>query len=91
MASIPEDRRKLVTAHDTFGYFAHRYGFSDTASVQGLSTEAGEPSAMEIAMLVDEIRAAGVPVIFVENVSNPALVRGFASCVRDSFVCLWGF
>ena len=78
VATLPEDRRKLVTSHDTFRYFARRYGFELIGSVQGLSTEEGEPSAMEIAQLTDEIRNAGAPVVFAENVSNPALVESVA-------------
>ncbi len=78
VATLPEGRRKLVTSHDTFAYFARRYGFDLVGSVQGLSTEEGEPSAMEIATLTEEIKAAGVPVVFAENVSNPALVESVA-------------
>ena len=78
VATLPEGRRKLVTSHDTFAYFARRYGFDVVGSVQGLSTEEGEPSAMEIATLTEEIKAAGVPVVFAETVSNPALVESVA-------------
>lgn len=76
--TLPEDRRRLVTSHDTFQYFARRYGFDLVGSVQGLSTEEGEPSAMEIATLSETIRETGVPVIFADTVSNPALVESVA-------------
>jgi ABC-type Zn uptake system ZnuABC Zn-binding protein ZnuA len=68
-----------VTSHDTFGYFARRYGFEVIGSVQGLSTEEGEPSAREIAQLAATIREAGIPVIFAESVSNPGLVESVAA------------
>jgi len=79
VATLPEDRRKLVTAHDTFGYFADRYGFAILGTALGTTTEQAEPSAADIVALVDEIRAAGVPAIFVENVQNPALMESIAS------------
>lgn len=79
VAALPPERRKLVTAHDTFGYFADRYGFEIVGTALGITTEQGEPSAAEIVALVDEIRAAGVPAIFVENVQNPALMESIAA------------
>jgi ABC-type Zn uptake system ZnuABC Zn-binding protein ZnuA len=72
---IPADQRKLVTSHDTLGYFARRYGFTVVGSaLRSTTTEAADPSAAEIAALIDEIRAAGVPAIFAENVYNPGLM-----------------
>ena len=48
VATLPEERRKLVTSHDTFGYFADAYGFEILGNGFGsLSTEAGDPSARE--------------------------------------------
>jgi ABC-type Zn uptake system ZnuABC Zn-binding protein ZnuA len=80
VAKLPEDRRKLVTSHDTFAYFAARYGFEVVGTALGApSTEGGDPSAEEIAALVDTIEAAGVPAIFAENVSNPALMEAIAA------------
>jgi ABC-type Zn uptake system ZnuABC Zn-binding protein ZnuA len=78
-ATLPQDRRKLVTSHDTFGYFAQRYGFEIIGTALGASTESADPSAGEIARLVDEIKATGVPAIFAENVANPRLMEQIAS------------
>lgn len=79
VSTLNEDRRKLVTSHDTFGYFARRYGFTVIATVIGsATTEAADPSAATLAHLVGEIRSSGVPAIFVENVSNPQVVRTIA-------------
>lgn len=78
--TLPEERRRLVTSHDTFGYFAQRYGFEVAGTALGsLSTEAGDPSAEEVSELVAEIQAAGVPAIFAENVSNPDLMASIAA------------
>lgn len=80
VAKLPEDRRLLVTSHDTFAYFAARYGFEIVGTAFGsVSTEGGDPSAAEVAAMVDQIEAAGVPAIFAENVSNPALMESMAS------------
>lgn len=80
IATLPEERRKLVTSHDTFGYFADAYGFQIVGTALGsLSTEAGDPSARDIAALIGAIEEAGVPVIFAENVSNPALMESIAA------------
>ena len=77
--SIPEDNRTLFTSHDTFGYFAKRYGFGIDTALASVSTETGDPSAGETADLVQEIEASSVPAIFAENVSNPVLMENIAS------------
>ncbi len=76
--TLPPDRRKLVTSHDTFGYFARRYGFTVVDTALGISTEESEPSAAQMAALVEEIRAVGVPAIFAENVSNTRIMEQLA-------------
>jgi len=78
--SLPAERRKLVTTHDTFGYFADRYGYEVVGTALGsVSTEAADPSAGEIAELVEQIKAAGVAAIFAENSNNPALMEQIAA------------
>ena len=80
VATLPEERRKLVTSHDTFGYFADTYGFQIIGTVLGsLSTEAGDPSARQIAQLIAQIQESGVPAIFAENVANPDLMEAIAA------------
>ena len=80
VGTLPEERRKLVTSHDTFGYFADAYGFDVLGTALGsLSTEAGDPSARDIATLITEIEEAGVPAIFAENVANPDLMESIAA------------
>ena len=78
VAGLPEERRKLVTNHDTFAYFANRYGFEVIGTALGSSTESSDPSAGMISELVEQIRAAAVPAIFTENTANPALMETIA-------------
>jgi ABC-type Zn uptake system ZnuABC Zn-binding protein ZnuA len=80
VGTLPEDQRKLVTSHDTFGYFARAYGFEVVGTAIGsVTTESGDPSAEDIANLVDQIESTGVTAIFAENVSNPDLIDAIAS------------
>jgi zinc/manganese transport system substrate-binding protein len=79
VAALPEGERKLVTSHDTFGYFSRRYGFQVLGSgLESVSTEASDPSAADFAKLCGAIKAAKVPVIFAENVQNPKLMQRLA-------------
>ncbi|MEM1307423.1 MAG: zinc ABC transporter substrate-binding protein [Pseudomonadota bacterium] len=73
LAALPKDRRTVVTAHDAFGYMADAYGLSFLAPV-GIDTEA-EPSAQELAQLIDQLKQAKVAGLFVENITSPALVE----------------
>jgi len=77
--SLPVDRRKLVTTHDTFGYFAARYGFEVAGTVLPTSTEGASPSAKELAALVEAVKAQGVPAVFAENVSSNTLLNQVAA------------
>jgi zinc/manganese transport system substrate-binding protein len=80
MNVIPAERRKLVTNHDALGYFAKHYGFEIIGSALGtLSTEAGDPSAAQLARLIEEVKGAGVPTIFTENVENSKVIEQVAS------------
>ena len=86
VAELPAQQRKLVTSHDTFGYFAKRYGFSIVGTTLGsVTTESNEPSAAQLAALVEEIRASGVRVIFAEAGNNPTLIQTIA---REANVAL---
>lgn len=86
---IPENRRKLVTDHLAWGYFARRYGFEQIgAIIPGFSTLA-EPSAQEIAALEDQIKALGIPAIFVSEQTNPALANRIAQDTGTTVVILY--
>lgn len=77
IASIPKARRVVITSHDAFGYFEHEYGLRFLAP-QGLSTDA-EPSAADVAKLVEQVRQHSAAAIFVENISNPRLIEQIAN------------
>jgi zinc/manganese transport system substrate-binding protein len=76
VASVPVDRRKVITAHDAFGYFGEAYGITFLAP-QGVSS-AAEPSAAEVARLIRQIRAEGITAVFVEAATAPATVERLA-------------
>lgn len=73
VATIPADHRKVISTHDAFGYFAETYGIAFIAP-QGVSTEA-EASARDVASIVGQIRKAGIPAVFLENISDPRLMQ----------------
>ena len=75
---LPDSRRKLVTTHDTFGYFAERYGFQVSSVMGTVSSEVADPSAAQIAAIVETIRREQVPAIFAENILNPQLTEQVA-------------
>lgn len=78
VSAIPVDMRKLVTDHDSLGYFVAKYDFTVVGFVvPGFSTLA-QPSAQDMAGLIDTIRLAGVPVIFVDPSFNPSLADAVA-------------
>jgi len=80
VATLPKSNRKLVTSHDTFGYFADRYDFEVVGTVlASFSTEASDPSPAQFAKLVEEVKRVKVPAIFAENVHNPKLVDRLAA------------
>ena len=71
--AIPSARRKVITAHSAFGYFGDAYGIEFIAP-EGLSTEA-EPSARDIAKLIEQIRRQNVPALLLENVADSRLLQ----------------
>ena len=76
LAELPADRRTVVTAHDAFGYLEDAYGLTFLAPV-GIDTEA-EPSAKDLAVLINQLKAHGAGALFVENITSPALVKQIA-------------
>jgi zinc/manganese transport system substrate-binding protein len=67
VASIPAERKVLVTNHDVLGYFAARYGFDVVGVIIPGGGTAAEPSAQDIEQLADKIEHVGVPAIFGET------------------------
>ena len=73
IAQIPAARRKVISTHDAFGYFAAAYGIQFVAPL-GVSTES-EASARDIAGIITQIKTSKIPAVFLENISDPRLIR----------------
>lgn len=76
IATIPPERRKLVTFHDAFPYFAAHYGFELVGVI--LENPGQEPSAADLAALVAKVKAANVPAVFSEAQFDPKLAQTLA-------------
>ncbi len=79
LAPIPPERRKLVTNHDSLGYFAARYGFEVVGTVIPGGATLAAPSSAELAALVELIEREGVRAIFVETTESPDLAEALAA------------
>ncbi|WP_245647031.1 zinc ABC transporter substrate-binding protein AztC [Microtetraspora niveoalba] len=78
-ATVPPDRRKLVTNHHVFGYLAERYGFTVVGAVIPSGTTLASPSAADLKTLADTVRAAGVRAIFADSSQPDRLARVLAT------------
>jgi zinc/manganese transport system substrate-binding protein len=76
IAKIPADRRKIITMHNSFGYFGDAYGIA-FISPEGISTDA-EPSAKDVAKIITLIRKHKIPAVFMENITDPRLMEEIA-------------
>jgi zinc/manganese transport system substrate-binding protein len=77
VAQIPDARRKVISTHRAFGYFAAAYGVEFIAPL-GVSTES-EASARDIAGIITQVKTAKIPAVFLENISDPRLIRQIAA------------
>lgn len=76
IASLPPARRRIITSHDAFGYFANAYGI-EVIAPEGVSTES-EASAQDVAKIIRQIRAEHIPAVFIENVTDRRLLDQIA-------------
>jgi ABC-type Zn uptake system ZnuABC Zn-binding protein ZnuA len=76
LAAIPAERRRLVTFHDAFPYFAAHYGFELVGVI--LENPGQEPSAADLAALVRTVKDAGVTAVFSEAQFDPKLAQTLA-------------
>lgn len=76
-AQIPPSRRKVISTHDAFGYFAAAYGIEFIAPL-GVSTES-EASARDIAAIITQVKSTKIPAIFLESISDPRLMERIAA------------
>ena len=79
VAGIPPENRILVTDHDELAYFADEYDFTLVGTVIPGASSLAEPSAAQLAELLDQVRALRVPAVFVSSVVHPGLVETFAA------------
>jgi len=77
IAKIPSARRKVISTHDAFGYFADAYGVEFIAPL-GVSTET-EPSARDVAEIIEQVRRTRIPAVFLENFNDDRLVGRIAA------------
>lgn len=73
VAELPKDRRKLVTNHDSFGYFAREFDFA-VYPIAGL-TQNDQPGSKKVAQIITTIREQGVKAIFSEDIENPKVIQ----------------
>ncbi|MCA1954325.1 MAG: metal ABC transporter substrate-binding protein [Anaerolinea sp.] len=76
--TIPPENRLIVTNHESFGYFADRYGFTVVGTIIPSVSTGSAPSAQQLARLVDRVRSTGAKAIFLETGSNPQLAQQIA-------------
>lgn len=74
--TIADDRRKILTSHDAFGYFGREYGVTFLSPI-GVSTET-EASAADVSKLIEQIKSEHVKTYFFENSNDPRLVKQVA-------------
>jgi len=70
---IPKARRKLATAHASFGYFCDEYGFESLA-VKGIN-KGSEPSAKELTSIIQTIQSKNISALFPEQRANPKALQ----------------
>jgi ABC-type Zn uptake system ZnuABC Zn-binding protein ZnuA len=78
MKQLPDDRRVLVTNHESLGYFADRYGLRIVGAIVPSISTGASPSAQQLAQLADTVKRAGVKAIFLETGANPQLADQLA-------------
>jgi zinc/manganese transport system substrate-binding protein len=78
LSSVPPSKRKLVTDHDAFSYFANRYGIAVIGAVIPSQTTQAQPSARDVSRLVDVIKRERVEAVFPESSISPKLAQAIA-------------
>lgn len=82
--TVPESARKLLTYHDSWAYWAREYGFTVIGAVQ--ASDFSDPSPRDVARLIDQIRAEGVPAVFGSEVFPSAVLEQIAKEAGATFV-----
>ena len=74
--TIPAENRKLLTYHDSWAYFAPRYGMQVIGAIQ--ASDFSDPSPKDIAGLIDQVRSEKIPAIFASEVFPTNIVDQIA-------------
>ncbi len=83
-ATIPPENKLLLTYHDAYAYFAENYGFEVIGAIQ--PADFGDPSPQEVADLIDQIEAEGVPAIFGSEVFPSPVLDQIAAETGGTYV-----
>ncbi|MCB9436631.1 MAG: zinc ABC transporter substrate-binding protein [Anaerolineales bacterium] len=89
LAPIPEERRVLVTNHQALGYMAYRYDLQMVGTVIPGGSTTAEPSAEDVAALIEVIEDYGVPAIFTENIVSNTLATQIAEATGAQIAQLY--
>ena len=84
VATVPEPNRKLLTYHDSWAYFARQYGMEVIGAVQ--PSNFSQPSAREVAQLIDQVKNLGLPAVFGSEVFSSDVLEAIASEANAQFV-----
>lgn len=82
--TVPEANRRLLTYHDSWAYWAREYGFEVIGAVQ--ASDFSDPSPRDVAELIDQIRASGVPAVFGSEVFPSAVLEQIAAETGVAFI-----
>ena len=86
--AVPDDRRLLVTSHDSLGYFANLYGFEVIGVILSITTEVG-PSAVGLADLAETVKEHEVSAVFGETTVSERLATSLATEAGAELVRLY--
>ena len=84
VATIPEQNRKLLTYHDSWAYFAKQYGMEVLGAVQ--PSNFSQPSVKEVAALIDQVKALGLPALFGSEVFSSDVLEAIADEAGAQFI-----
>lgn len=87
--TVPEEKRVLITSHDSLGYLATRFDFEFIGTIIPGGSTVAEPSVRDIAQLIDLINAEGVPAIFGESTVNASIAQTIATETGAELVVLY--
>ncbi|MCL2876839.1 MAG: zinc ABC transporter substrate-binding protein [Betaproteobacteria bacterium] len=73
IARLPQERRRVVSSHNAFAYFARAYGLVFLAPVGAAGHS--KPGARDVARLIEQLRNEKAPAVFIETIIDPRLIE----------------